>query len=81
MLEAVPMADALECSGDSNRTSTLLPVVCRRLKSSDRGVGLGKFTNADVAEARPRHGAWPHLCAALFLMFDTSIDCASLIVC
>ena len=75
------MADALEYSSDSNRTSTLLPVVCRWLKSSGRGVGLGKLTGVGVDAARPRCGAWPRLRAALFLVFDTSIDCASLVEC
>ena len=75
------MADALECSSDSNRTSTLLPIVYRWLKSSSRGVGLGKFVGAGVATARPSRGAWPHLRAAPFLVYDTSIDGASLIEC
>ena len=81
MLEVVPVADALECSSDSNRTSTLLPTVYRWLKSSDRGVGLGKFAGAGVAVARPRCGAWPHLRAAPFVACDTSIGCASRVEC
>ena len=51
MLDAIPVAGALECSSDSNRTSTLLPIVCRWLKSSGRGVGLGKFVGVGVAAA------------------------------
>ena len=75
------MADALECSSDSNRTSILLLVVGRWIQGSGRGVRLGKFTGAGVAVARPRHDVWPHLCTAPFLVFDTSINCASLVEC
>ena len=42
---------------------------------------LGDFADVGVAAARPRRGAWPHLCAVLFLMYDTSIDGVSLVEC
>jgi len=80
-VDAVPMASAIGSGSDSIRTSILLLVVCRWIQGSDRGVGLGKFTGADVAAARPRHGAWPCLRAAPFVACDTSIGCASLVEC
>ena len=75
------MASAIGSGSDSIRTSILLLVVCRWIQGSGKGVGLGNFASASVAVARPRRGAWPHLCAALLLVYDTSIDGASLIEC
>ena len=80
-VDVVPMASAIGCSSDSNRTSILLLVVGRWIPGSGRGVGLGKFAGAGVAVARPRCGAWPHLRAAPFVACDTSIGCALLIEC
>ena len=75
------MASAMGCSSDSNRASILLLVVGRWIEGSGRGVGLGDFTGAGVAVARPRHDAWSRLRAAPFLAFDTSIGCALHVEC
>ena len=75
------MASVFGCGSDSNRVSVLFPVAYGWIKGICRGVGLGVFADADVAVARPRHDAWPHLCAAPFLAFDTSIGCALHVEC
>ena len=75
------MASVFGCSSGSNRASILLPIVYRWIKGSGIGVGLGDFVGAGVTVASPRHGAWPHLRAAPFVVFDTSIGCASLVEC
>jgi len=75
------VASVIGSGSDSIRTSILLLVVCRWIQGGDKGVGLGNFADADVATARPCCGAWPHLCAAPLLVYDTSIDGASLVEC
>ena len=78
---AVTVADAFEHSSDSNRTFILLPAVCRWLKSSGRGAGLGRCVGVSVAAARPRRSAWPHCRAAPIAAFDTSISCSLQVEC
>ena len=75
------MASAIGSGSDSIRTSILLLVVCRWIQGSSKGVGLGNFAGAGVAMARPRHDVGPRLCAAPFLVFDTSISCALHVEC
>ena len=59
----------------------MLPVHEASSLGSEGSAGLDEFAGAGVAAARPRRGAWPHLCAAPFLVYDTSIDGASLVEC
>ena len=80
-VDAVYVAGSFGSRTGMSRTSGMLPVRKAWSLGSDGSVVLGDFAGVGVAAARPRHGAWPHLCAAPFFVYDTSIDGASLVEC